>query len=549
MSIKNTDYIPDIRQMAEMADVFDDMNFRAEMIRDAAISDIEEHGIPDLSGLLWFFYTVIKEFLEDDFENSNLFETEYIKKHIEGNTYDERLELQLTAEDPVFSDIRNNIFLSRLLQDYKDGNGEAKEYIRALLMRYVPDQFKRLKKYKAMNLSTALNDGFLPKLAWEDKWDAFEMLRASALLIVMCQILNIEIDSEMYAITKGMNKSYAKLKEEHKADKVHPFNHEEHMRIFHEVKCYEFGEIFDSRTDINTNKIISYMLSHEYDFAKDSHVGYFSESDLHCDLISLVKAGIRIDELPASELYSLIYIIHIMDDLLLEYETARETLYGLVYEGFDPYPKEKAHLRLAVKPGVNTVPIAKKVMESEKITLNDSDYIKEIERLQAKLRCVENDVIHQRELYETQREENLTLKAENRDMADLRAELKALREFAYNCADDKTTDPKTSREEMLAELSLKSVCIIGGHDNWTNKLKLLFPKWKYAAPQEQGTVPVSILDNTEHVFIFTSHICHSQYGRFIEYIRKNNIPLTYISKVNIDDNIKEFYNAIFPDNH
>ena len=40
----------------------------------------------------------------------------------------------------------------------------------------------------------------------------------------------------------------------------------------------------------------------------------------------------------------------------------------------------------------------------------------------------------------------------------------------------------------------KDVVIIGGHINWQNKLKELFPGWKYIAPDAYKTVDGSMLE-------------------------------------------------------
>ena len=54
---------------------------------------------------------------------------------------------------------------------------------------------------------------------------------------------------------------------------------------------------------------------------------------------------------------------------------------------------------------------------------------------------------------------------------------------------------------------------------------------------------VRVLDGIDHVFIFARHIGHKLYYRIINEVRKREIPVSYVSKVNEDLAVKEIKNA------
>ena len=87
----------------------------------------------------------------------------------------------------------------------------------------------------------------------------------------------------------------------------------------------------------------------------------------------------------------------------------------------------------------------------------------------------------------------------------------------------------------------KDVVIIGGHINWQNKLKELFPGWKYIAPDAYKTVDGSMLENKDKVYFYTEYINHVSYYKFIAAVRDKKIPFGYIGSNNIDKVVRQVY--------
>lgn len=165
----------------------------------------------------------------------------------------------------------------------------------------------------------------------------------------------------------------------------------------------------------------------------------------------------------------------------------------------------------------------------------------EIKRLKAKLAEVEYQVGQQRNLYETQRTENRKLietiavcQREHNELVELKRTLAAAREPS-----DK--EEEASVEEMSNAIEKKRIVIIGGHDNWTYKLKNRFRKWTYLTPEAQGSMPASVVNEADIIYFFSDHICHPQYNRFLDVARQRGIRVSYINRVNIAENIRQIY--------
>ena len=95
---------------------------------------------------------------------------------------------------------------------------------------------------------------------------------------------------------------------------------------------------------------------------------------------------------------------------------------------------------------------------------------------------------------------------------------------------------KLNRKNIPAE-----IVIIGGHINWQNKLKQMFPEWIFVHPDAYKTVNAGMLEDKEKVYFFTDYINHISYKKFIAIARERNIPFGYIGSRNIDSVAAQIY--------
>ncbi len=129
-----------------------------------------------------------------------------------------------------------------------------------------------------------------------------------------------------------------------------------------------------------------------------------------------------------------------------------------------------------------------------------------------------------------------------------RRELVALRNHVYDLTESENeNDDKVSVEEMKKTLEKKKYIIVGGHINWVNKLKAVFPEWTYISPTVSGSVPAAIIDSADKVYFFTDTISHSTYFKYMNVTREHGVDFGYIHGVNIEANMRQMYREIARD--
>lgn len=173
------------------------------------------------------------------------------------------------------------------------------------------------------------------------------------------------------------------------------------------------------------------------------------------------------------------------------------------------------------------------------------EYLKEIADLRRKLNEKEQEnkaLVQQcRQLKKEQlQSESLISKYESE-----RDELIALRNFVYRL-ENSTLDDDTegiSLDEMKDALVEKHIVIIGGHVTWVNKLKKLFPEWKYIDTNAYKTVDGKMLDGKDMVYFFTDYMNHISYTKFIAAVRERKIPFGYLAGTNIENTVRQIYDS------
>ncbi len=121
-----------------------------------------------------------------------------------------------------------------------------------------------------------------------------------------------------------------------------------------------------------------------------------------------------------------------------------------------------------------------------------------------------------------------------------RAELIALREYAYKSEHDEPVS-EDAIPDMKSAIAEKNVVIIGGHVNWQNKLKALFPNWMFIAPDAYKTVDGKMLENKDMVYFYTDYINHISYKKFIAAVRERKISFGYLGSNNVDNVVNQIY--------
>lgn len=203
---------------------------------------------------------------------------------------------------------------------------------------------------------------------------------------------------------------------------------------------------------------------------------------------------------------------------------------------FDPRKLSAANDESVVQPLSSIVKEATKLPEND-----DTGLFEELARVRTKLHMAESTI---RQLKEQscdlsrriQQYETVSSRYEEE-----RKELAALKEYVYNMTEKQDITLSEDTETMKDYLSQKIILIIGGHPNWVSKLKSEFPNWKFISPGVSGTVSVALIQNVDKAYFFTDTLSHSNYYKFLQSFRDNNIKFGYLHGVNITNNIAYLY--------
>lgn len=206
---------------------------------------------------------------------------------------------------------------------------------------------------------------------------------------------------------------------------------------------------------------------------------------------------------------------------------------------FDP---KKINYREAETKKPDEQPAAKLIITEAEAEGNAAeDYLAEIEGLRRKLRESEqsNQALRHdiRQLRKAKDEKDALVSKYEAE----RDELIALREFAYKLEQNQETEPDTSYDDMIKAIANKKIVIIGGHINWINKLKKMFPNWKYILPDTGWNIDGRALANNDRVMFFTDHISHITYNKFIAAVREWHIPFGYLPTINMEQVVRQIY--------
>lgn len=166
-------------------------------------------------------------------------------------------------------------------------------------------------------------------------------------------------------------------------------------------------------------------------------------------------------------------------------------------------------------------------------------YEDEIDKLRSKLHKKEYDANHFADLYRDAKKRLEEAELEKQMLKSEHEELIALREHVYNMTEEDIVLQEKNRRELIASVIDKRIVIVGGHKNWVQKMRDVFPDWKYIDFKSVTTVDDNILNHIDHLYFFTDFIKHNVYYKFINLVRSKNVPFGYISSSNVDRCIKQ----------
>jgi len=221
-------------------------------------------------------------------------------------------------------------------------------------------------------------------------------------------------------------------------------------------------------------------------------------------------------------------------------EAARYLVSGLLFRGLlKAYKVAKEHYFHSSKDG--TYIDAESYEKTVGTAIGEREYYKaqaeRFEKQAAELR--ENlDNMYSRKMAEMGKR---IRELENQLLVEKRKEkeLISLRSLMFSLNNDDTPDVPGPKEESVMD-GIK-VAVAGGYERWQRKIKERYPHFIFISSENFDT---RLLDGVDHVFIFARHIGHKLYYRVINEVRKRDMPVSYVSKVNEELAVKEMKNAL-----
>ena len=141
-----------------------------------------------------------------------------------------------------------------------------------------------------------------------------------------------------------------------------------------------------------------------------------------------------------------------------------------------------------------------------------------------------------------------TIKSQQDEIDDLKKHLRSVEEQLElrDIQIESLASQLECKEEVFDDIELPedNILVVGGHENWINKLKLSHPKWTFTKADETNA---PLLQCPTCVLMFTNHLAHPQFHRVKTAYKDLDVPILYVTCVNLsmlDRQIKEQYKNV-----
>lgn len=445
-------------------------------------------------------------------------------------------------------------FLNSIYEAYKQGDVVSQDLLLLLYKTYHKKEYNQLKRFHIITVGDVLTIADVHDL---DGGIALGVISMMARIVCMSKIMGIEISSDCNELLSFFNdvaddfpdNDYDEILAEYESKVTDELMMNCSSRA-EELLSHDIKEL-EEYDDIMRDYVSSVFASKGYPKnylgtlwkEKISMHGTYMETLLH---YRLVAGG---NDFSIGEIAALNMLTRCIDIFLSQIKMYNTFVKGMAdsewYRSFYPDAPFKPELLPNRMNGV--VPTASESATKEIMPTSipdTSSLADKVKELQSRLHLTESTV---KQLKNQASELKLQLhKAEtaNNVYEEERKELIALREYVYNMTEKEDAAPSYTTAAMKEALTKKNILIVGGHSNWVGKLKNEFPNWKFVAPNVSNTVSVSLIQNADKVYFFTDTLGHSNYHKFLNSIREQEVPFGYIHGVNITTNIQYLYNDL-----
>lgn len=532
---------------SEKFDEISDMIGRFEAMRmlDEHLME-DENYTPDTIGADMYF---VESFLTPDMEEDFPFIVrDFVKKGLSnfdpnhflfyGNEY---------FEDLTFIESMTERYMSIMYSMAKSGDEYAVALFRYLYQTYHRKEYKVLKRFRSISCSEVMS------IAEECKFKSEAMSR----VLCMCPLMDISINKDCSILYIFLSQRFLEWQEEAE-ERISELYFKDGLF----QRCKQQVEEWIGNTPLYSNagdKLLkTYHEANELSHLILRYHG-FSEDYLDRNMMSMdglvfelakclaflktfdPKRDYSFDEVQkCAVLYTAITAICDQANDLNEYLSIALDLNQSILDEYDPlFNPDKINVTAKSKERFME---KSHILANEKASPDSSKALmKEINELRMKLHMEEQKAKHFKSSLDEQMKINTELSEMKDEMESMRQELIALREHVYQSSEHDSSLIQLSEDEMCRQIEDKRIVIIGGHSNWTSKLKNKFPNWIFLAPKPSGSVDGNVIVNADYVYFFTDFIKHSTYYKYVNIARDKGVPFGYIHSVNVAANVRQIY--------
>jgi gas vesicle protein len=118
-----------------------------------------------------------------------------------------------------------------------------------------------------------------------------------------------------------------------------------------------------------------------------------------------------------------------------------------------------------------------------------------------------------------------------RELAQGQSEIDELKKIAFS---------RGEPEVIIKPVDLREFkgIIIGGHENWHNRMKQLLPDtWRFVHPDDN--IDTQAIFWADIIFFYVNYLSHAVFTKIYPEAKKNNIPIGYLKRINYQDCLED----------
>ncbi len=524
-----------------------------------------EGMFPDTFGCESIF---LEDMLEDELKSDfAMIAHEYLRHRPQALTEVERTAYASEdTDDTTICGSLQLILLNTMYSDARQGNAYARELFRTLYQTYYRREYQQLKRFRKISPGEALSiAGYDP----DDREDE-SFIYSLARILTICPLLGIEVDPECAYLYNVLNRVHSRIE----AGRDERFDSTAHDRDLYQECREQVDQWMDAiktswfqaeelKVYRESQEMLGFFLlddAFSEDTASKNRYDYYGLRNDFVRILFVLRSNWRDREFTFedvqrwSSLYECEQALTQSGDEVNEF--LKVCLDGEKFDSFFHEPTGRFHpekIRVPEKGKQkqnqlpDTMESTRSVSDADVAVRRNEVLLAELESLRSKVRQQKKEAeAEHHHIRELQRELEQA-RSDIKRFEDERAELIALREHVYRSTEEDIPATEEDLSVMENAIRQKRIVIIGGHDNWTKKLKNRFPDWVFFSPTVSGTWNDKILLGADYSFFFTDTISHSTYNKFLNVIRERKLPFGYIAEINLEKNIRQIYKEVCVD--